>query len=212
MSIKVSVTTKAKKRESKKYRLDERYLEMTRQEIAKYCRRYFDMANKRIRRLKSQDLFSPALSSVEHKVINGHKGEFHVRGANLNELRSELNRCINFLNMETSTLTGAKRHERTLEVRYNHGNKFTQEQHRLIFSVYRQAQKLNPYEVKAYGSDRLIQYIVDEINASSDDLMDDNGIIDFDKLLERVKNEVEGKVDEMNEKFYNMFANIWDLH
>lgn len=212
MPVKVSVKVSAKKRGTKKYKLDERYLDMTRQELAKYCKRYYDMANKRIRRLESQGMFSPALHSVKFRVINGHSGEFHVKGCNLNELRSEINRCINFLNMETSTVTGAKRHERTLEARFNQGKKFTQEQHRAIFNIYRSAQKVNPYEVKVYGSDRLIQYIANEISSADDAIMHDNGILDFDALLERVKREVEGTVDYMQEKAFSEFENVLDLH
>ena len=212
MSLKVDVKVTAKKRGNTKYRLDERYLEMTKQELSKYCRRYFDMANKRIRRQQSQGLFSPAMHSVMNKTVNGHRGEFYVRGNDLNELRSEINRCINFLNMETSTVTGAKKHERTLEEMFNQGRKFTQEQHRAIFNLYRATEKLNPYEVKVYGSDRLIQYIADEISAEDEAITMDNGILDFEALLERVKSEVEGFVNEANDRFYNEFIDVLDLH
>ena len=212
MPVKVSVKVSAKKRGAKKYKLDERYLDMTRRELTKYSQRFFDMANKRIRRQQSQGLFSPALHSVMTKTVNGHKGEFHVKGLSLNEVRSEINRCINFLNMETSTVTGAKRHERTLEARFNQGKKFTQEQHRAIFNIYRSAQKVNPYEVKVYGSDRLIQYIANEISSADDAIMHDNGILDFEALLERVKREVEGAVDDMLEKAFSEFENVLDLH
>ncbi len=63
-----------------------------------------------------------------------------------------------------------------------------------------------------YGSDRLIQYIANEISSADDAIMHDNGILDFDALLERVKREVEGTVDDMLEKDFSEFENVLDLH
>ena len=67
------------------------------------------MANKRINRLESSKVLSPAL----HAVLNSG-GKFYAKGADLKQLQHEYARCINFLNMGTSTVTTARQYERTI--------------------------------------------------------------------------------------------------
>lgn len=212
MPVKPEIKTTVKKRDIKKYRLDESYLEMTRQEIANYAKRYFDIANKRIRRQRSQELFSPALRSVMTVTVNGHKGEFHVRGLSVKEIQSELVRCFNFLSMKTSTVTGAKQYERTLEARFNQGKKFSQEQHRAIWEIYRAVRKINPNMAKVYGSDRLIQYIANDISAADDALMRDDGTLDLEAFIEHASNEIRKFHEKVIEDAFKEFDVLENLH
>ena len=212
MPIKPEVKVTVKKHKANKYRLDESYLEMTTQEIKKYARRYFDMANKRIRRQRSQELFSPALRSVMTVSVNGHKGEFYVKGLSLKEIQSELVRCFNFLGMKTSTVTGAKQYERTLEARFNQGKKFSQAQHRAIWEVYRAVRKINPNMAKVYGSDRLIQYIANDISAADDELMRDDGTLDLEAFIENANNEIRKFHEKVIEDAFKEFDVLENLN
>jgi len=67
------------------------------------CIKMFAIANKRIKRLEECGIHTPALESV-----NATGGKFCYNGDNLKELQHEYARCVNFLNMPTSTITGAK--------------------------------------------------------------------------------------------------------
>ena len=218
MAVKVDVKVKVRKRNLKKVNLDElgvNVYELSRKEISQYCSRYFSMANKRIKRLEQQGIFSPALHAINNKEVNGHKGKFLARNLSLSELRSELKRCVNFLNMETSSLTGAKRYEKDLQDRLFGGKVLTQAQHKAIFEVYRGIERLSPVGVKAYGSDRLIQYLANEVTQEDENLLREANIPDFEAFIDRIKNEAEKVVREAYitgiEKFYGELDDVLDL-
>lgn len=67
------------------------------------CVRLFCIANKRIKRLEECKLSTPALESV-----NATGGKFCYNGDDLKQLQHEYSRCVNFLYMPTSTITGAR--------------------------------------------------------------------------------------------------------
>lgn len=87
--------------------------EMTLNELKSHCRQVFNMANKRIDRLEKQvankNILSPALRAV--KESGGH---FTYGGRDLNSLRKEYARAQSFLNMETSTVSGAQAYTKPL--------------------------------------------------------------------------------------------------
>ena len=60
-------------------------------------------ANKRVRRINSAGVISPAVRAVEQH------GNFTPKGKNRNQLLSEFVRAVNFLNAETSTTRGARK-------------------------------------------------------------------------------------------------------
>lgn len=71
---------------------------MTRQELAKTVSSLASAANKRLRRFESAGEYS----SVYHTAME--KGDFSVKGKNINQLRSEFVRAKDFLESQTGSL------------------------------------------------------------------------------------------------------------
>lgn len=187
-----------------KYQLCEDFRQLSRDALAKECRRYFDMANKRINRLEQSGCLSPAL----HAVVNSG-GKFYARGADLKQLQHEYARCINFLNMGTSTVTTARQYEKTIEKKLG-GHKLTTEQRSLLFKAFKTIERGAPGKLQAYGSDRLIQYLADEIDCEDKNIMDGAGSQDWEAMIQRVMvevgNEYEKRMEEFNKRFRDVFS------
>lgn len=201
--VKITFNTSIKGGASTKYQLAEDFRKMTRQELAKECRRVFDIANKRIRRLEAQEILSPALHSV-----NSSGGQFYVKGLDLKQLSHEYARCVAFLNMETSSVTGAKSYERRIEAKVGH--KLSRDQHSLLFKAFRAIEKASPAGVQAYGSDRLVQYLADEITSEDSAIMAGADSVDFEaaieKALQQIIAEYEKVMDEFDQAFKDSFS------
>lgn len=199
--VKITFNTSIKGGASTKYQLAEDFRKMTRQELAKECRRVFDIANKRIKRLEAQEILSPALHSV-----NSSGGKFYVKGLDLKQLSHEYARCVSFLNMETSSVTGAKAYEKRIEAKV--GQKLSRDQHSLLFKAFRAIEKASPAGVQAYGSDRLVQYLADEITSEDSAIM--AGSVDFEAAIEKALQELlaeyEKVMDEFDESFKDSFS------
>ena len=73
-------------------------------DLKKIVGRLVSAANKRIRRMESAGIESPALSGVKRSG-----GTFSVKDKNLDQLRSEYARAKRFLTSKTSTIKGAKK-------------------------------------------------------------------------------------------------------
>lgn len=177
-----------------KYQMRNDIQKMTRDELAKECRRFFDMANKRINRLESSKLLSPALHSVMKE------GKFYAKGADFNQLQHEYSRCINFLNMSTSTVGGARQHEKYIDSLVGD---LTPSRRSTLFEAYRRLEQVSPAGINHYGSENLIQYLADEIR--SEDANIDIQHDDLERILEKAMNEVDRMYEIVEEQFNNMF-------
>lgn len=192
-------------KDNSKYQMAKEFRSFTRKELAKECRRYFDMANKRINRLESAGVLSPALHAV-----NNSGGKFYAKGADLKQLQHEYARCINFLNMGTSSVTTARQYERTIAEKLG-GHKLTTSQRSTLFKAFRAIEKSSPAGVQAYGSDRLIQYLADEIDCEDDNILNGAGSQDWDAMIESVIAEVTGEYERVMDNFYNTFKDIFSI-
>ncbi len=206
MSVSIKFEGKADKGDIKRSRwqMDKDFRSWTRQELAKMCRSAFDAANKRINRLEASGLSSPAL----HSVMNSG-GKFYVRGLNLKQLQHDYARCINFLNMQTSSVTGARSYKKTLEQKFGHP--LTNAQHKRIFEAFRTVEKIMPAGVQAYGSDRLIQYLADEITSEDEAIMEGVGSQDWEAMIDKTVNKLEDEYEAKMEEFYNTFRDMFSM-
>lgn len=206
MGVSIKITGTADKSAIKKSRwqMDKDFRSWTRNELAKMCRSAFDAANKRINRLEASGLASPALHSV---MQSG--GKFYVRGANLKQLQHEYARCVNFLNMGTSSVTGARQYRKRLEEKFGH--ELTDAQHKKIFEAFRTVEKIMPAGVQAYGSDRLIQYLADEITSEDDSILQGAGSQDWEAMIDKTVNKLEDEYEATMEEFYNSFRDMFSM-
>lgn len=135
-------------------------------------------ANKRIKRIEGEGIGSSAVTAV---MNNG--GKFSVAGKNtMNELYKEYRRVSNFLNMDNSTLGGARKEVKRISERL--GFTPTKKQLQVIFKAYHRAVKASPAKVQAYGSDRLIQLYGQYMEDMSDELLEGTDF-DFEAYWER---------------------------
>lgn len=205
MPVTIEFKASASKDDRFKYQMAKDFRKFSRQELAKECRRYFDMANKRINRLESSKVLSPAL----HAVLNSG-GKFYAKGADLKQLQHEYARCINFLNMGTSTVTTARQYERTIAEKIG-GHKLSTDQKSLLFKAFRTIEKTSPAGVQAYGSDRLIQYLADEIDSEDENIMKGVGSQDWDAMIEKVIADMSVEYEKRMDEFYNSFKDIFSI-
>ena len=205
MPVTIEFKASASKDDRFKYQMAKDFRKFSRQELAKECRRYFDMANKRINRLESSKVLSPAL----HAVLNSG-GKFYAKGADLKQLQHEYARCINFLNMGTSTVTTARQYERTIAEKLG-GHKLSTDQKSLLFKAFRTIEKTSPAGVQVYGSDRLIQYLADEIDSEDENIMKGVGSQDWDAMIEKVIADMSVEYEKRMDEFYNSFKDIFSI-
>lgn len=138
----------------------------TRKEMYKDAKKAIDAANKRIKRLEASGLFSPALESVKK-----HGGKFSTKGLNRNQLLREYAKAVEFMNMKTSTTTGAKIYEKQIAMKLsNKAKSLTIDQKKTLFKAVRRTMEANPTLSDLYGSDRLIRFVADEVADNNDDL------------------------------------------
>lgn len=194
-SIKGSIT---------KYQLAEDFRKMSRQELAKECRRVFDIANKRINRIESLQIPSPALHSV---MKSG--GKFYTKGLDLNHLSHEYARCVNFLNMDTSTVTGSKSYVSRIESKL--GTKLSEDQYSLLFQAFRSIEHVSPAGIQAYGSDRLIQYLANEITSEDSAIMAGVGSVDFEAAINKALEEILFEYEKVMSEFDNAFRDSFSF-
>lgn len=205
MPVTIEFKASASKNDNTKFQMAKDFRKFTRQELGKECRRYFDMANKRIKRLESSGVLSPAL----HAVLNSG-GKFYAKGADLKQLQHEYARCINFLNMGTSTVTTAKQYERTIAEKLG-GHKLSTDQRKVLFKAFRAIEKSSPAGVQAYGSERLIQYLADEIDSEDENIMRGVGSQDWDAMIEKVIADITVEYEKRMDEFYNTFKDIFSI-
>lgn len=83
----------------------------TREQLAKLNQKYGSIANKRISRIQSQDLYSPALRGLEKKNIE----HFSTAGKSRDELYRQYMIIQEFLDAKTSSVSGAKTYKSDVE-------------------------------------------------------------------------------------------------
>ena len=138
----------------------------TRKEMYADAKKAIDAANKRIKRLEASGLFSPALESVKK-----HGGKFSTKGLSRNQLLREYAKAVEFMNMKTSTITGAKVYEKQIAMKLsNKAKSLTIDQKKTLFKAVRRTMEANPTLSDLYGSDRLIRFVADEVSDNNDDL------------------------------------------
>lgn len=138
----------------------------SRKEMYKDAKKAIDAANKRIKRLEASGLFSPALESVKK-----HGGKFSTKGLNRNQLLREYAKAVEFMNMKTSTTTGAKIYEKQIAMKLsNKAKSLTIDQKKTLFKAVRRTMEANPTLSDLYGSDRLIRFVADEVADNNEDL------------------------------------------
>ena len=153
-------TTPKQPRQTKVRRqLPDNFTSMKRGELAKELQPTIDAANKRLKRLQGLETLSPALSSV---MESG--GRFSIKGKTRNEVIKEASRAIAFINMRTSTVSGAKAFEKNFAAKLSNKSKnITNDQRKTLFDAFRKLQQISPVGLNIYGSDRLIRMLADEV-------------------------------------------------
>ena len=172
----------AKYKPMKRYEMVEGVGSMERKELYKHASKVFSAANKRIKRIQEAGVLSPAVEGIMDKG-----GKFSAKGKDRNELLHEYARAVSFMNLKTSSLSGARTYEQNLEKRVG---KITPNKRKLLFDVFRRLEETNLVSAQTYGSDRLVQRISQEIDRDKSDNIDD---------LERGSDEYQAKLEELLE-------------
>ena len=158
--------------------LPQNFEKMKRDELAKQLQPTIDAANKRLKRLEGMKTLSPALNSV---MESG--GKFSLKGKSRNEVLKEASRAIAFINMKTSTVSGAKQFERGFAAKLsNKAKDITNDQRKLLFDAFRKLQQISPVGLNIYGSDKLIRMLADEV-------VDEN--YSFEATMQKALNELQ---------------------
>lgn len=154
-------TTPKQPRQSRvRKQLPDGFTSMKRDEFVKQMQPTIDAANKRLKRLQGLETLSPALNSV----MESGSGKFSLRGKTRNEVIKEASRAIAFINMRTSTVSGAKQFERNFAAKLSNKSKdITNDQRKTLFDSFRKLQQISPVGLNIYGSDRLIRMLADEV-------------------------------------------------
>lgn len=79
---------------------------MTDRQLRQASSRMFSAVNKRIKRIEKSDVISPAVTALKKDM--GNNPHFSSRGLNRSQLINLYNKALNFYNLETSTLGGAR--------------------------------------------------------------------------------------------------------
>ena len=175
-------TPKQPKQSKVAKQLPQNFEKMKRDELAKQLQPTIDAANKRFKRLQGMKTLSPALNSV---MESG--GKFSLKGKSRNEVLKEASRAIAFMNMKTSTVSGAKQFEKGFAAKLsNKAKDITNEQRKVLFDNFRKLQQISPVGLNVYGSDRLIRMLADEV-------VDEN--YDFNATMQKALSELQDEYE-----------------
>ena len=168
--------------------LPDGFTTMKRNELAKQLQPTIDAANKRLKRLQGLETLSPALNSV---MESG--GRFSIKGKTRNELLKEASRAIAFINMKTSTVSGAKQFEKGFAAKLSNKSKdITNDQRKTLFDSFRKLQQISPVGLNIYGSDRLIRMLADEV-------VDEK--YDFETTMNKALNELTREYEQFMQEY-----------
>lgn len=116
------------------------FLKLSYDDLKQLTQTLSSTANKRIKRIVNKEMSSPAVA----KVIT-HGGLFSTKGKNLNQLRQEFTRAKNFLQSQTSTISGYKTWKRKTISRMKDRNISISEQEFFDFwNIYNQLEERHP--------------------------------------------------------------------
>lgn len=171
---------------------------MKRDAFRKAVQSTIDAANKRLKRLESLELLSPALNSVRESG-----GKFTLRDKDRNALIKEASRAIAFINMKTSTIKGARDFEAQFQAKLSNKAKgvITNDQRKVLWDGFRKLQQVSKVGLNIYGSDRLVRMLADEViehNIEQD--TEDMGalIAKYEKILEKEYEKFMKDYDDLN--------------
>lgn len=127
-----------------------RVMSMSRKDLSKAVSILASASNKRLARLKKQNITTPAST-----FIKTHGGKFSVAGKNIYQLREEFQRAKGFLESETSTVRGYRKWESKIAntLRETAGidyDSLTERQKRTFWKAYAQLEELDSANV--YGA------------------------------------------------------------
>lgn len=187
--IKTQITPKPRQTRVRK-QLPDNFASMKRKDLIAEMRPTIDAANKRLKRLQGMETLSPALNSV---MQSG--GKFSIKGKTRNEILKEASRALSFINMKTSTVSGAKQFEKNFAAKLSNKSKnITNDQRKTLFDSFRKLQQISPVGLNIYGSERLVRMLADEVvdeNYSFEDTMD--------KALKELEREYEQFMQEQDD-------------
>lgn len=139
--------------------LPDNFASMKRKDLIKEMQPTIDAANKRLKRLQGMETLSPALNSA---MQSG--GKFSIKGKTRNEILKESSRAVAFINMKTSTVSGAKQFEKNFAAKLSNKSKnITNDQRKTLFDSFRKLQQISPVGLNVYGSERLVRMLADEV-------------------------------------------------
>lgn len=171
-------------------------------ELAKHCQRLIDLANKRLRRIERAKLTSPAYRKAMEE------GYFSGRGISKdwNKLMHEYGRVVAFLNMETSTLAGARQYERKMENLL--GGKFSEKQKNLVWGVFNRLHETNQVSMQMIDYGKLIQYISSNVEK---DMTSANAEFDetSDEYQDFFNNQLEKAQKELDDIYEKLTSSTW---
>ena len=170
--------------------LPDNFASMKRKDLIAEMQPTIDAANKRLQRLRGMETLSPALNSV---MQSG--GKFTIKGKTRNEVLKEASRALSFINMKTSTVSGAKQFEKNFAAKLSNKSKIiTNDQRKTLFDSFRKLQQISPVGLNIYGSERLVRMLADEVvdeNYSFEDTMN--------KALKELEREYENFMQEQED-------------
>lgn len=170
--------------------LPDNFTSMKREDLIAQMQPTIDAANKRLKRLQGMETLSPALNSV---MQSG--GKFTIKGKTRNEVLKEASRALSFINMKTSTVSGAKQFERNFAAKLSNKSKnITNDQRKTLFDSFRKLQQISPVGLNIYGSERLVRMLADEV-------VDENYSFEatMDKALKELDREYEQFMQEQDD-------------
>lgn len=170
--------------------LPDNFSTMKRKDLIAQIQPTIDAANKRLKRLQGMETLSPALNSV---MQSG--GKFTIKGKTRNEVLKEASRALSFINMKTSTVSGAKQFEKNFAAKLSNKSKnITNDQRKTLFDSFRKLQQISPVGLNIYGSERLVRMLADEV-------VDENYSFEatMDKALKELEREYEQFMQEQED-------------
>lgn len=170
--------------------LPDNFSTMKRKDLIAQIQPTIDAANKRLKRLQGMETLSPALNSV---MQSG--GKFTIKGKTRNGVLKEASRALSFINMKTSTVSGAKQFEKNFAAKLSNKSKnITNDQRKTLFDSFRKLQQISPVGLNIYGSERLVRMLADEV-------VDENYSFEatMDKALKELEREYEQFMQEQED-------------
>ena len=188
--IKTQIIPKQPRQTRVRKQLPDNFATMKRKDLIAQMQPTIDAANKRLKRLQGLETLSPALNSV---LQSG--GKFSIKGKTRNEVLKEASRALSFINMKTSTVSGAKQFERNFAAKLSNKSKnITNDQRKTLFDSFRKLQQISPVGLNIYGSERLVRMLADEV-------VDENYSFEatMDKALKELEREYEQFMQEQDD-------------